>query len=61
MYWNWPCSALLGSAWKKLGLSHSIVAGCNVRYLLKNQLFVNRSQYIKNPLHKQSEKAFMFF
>ena len=35
----------------------------NARYKAKNQLFVKRSQYIsiKNPLHKQSEKASMCF
>ena len=40
-----------------------IVVSSNVRYLLENQLFVKRSQYIriKNPLHKQSEKACMGF
>ena len=39
------------------------VASTNARYQLKNQLFVKRSQYIRteNPLHKQSEKAYMCF
>ena len=39
------------------------VASTNVHYLLENQLFVKRSQYIRveNPLHKQSEKAYMCF
>ena len=39
------------------------VASTNTCYWLENQLFVKRSQYvkIKNPLHKQSEKACMCF
>ena len=39
------------------------VASTNMRYWLKNQLFVKRSQYIRieNPLHKRSEKACMCF
>ena len=40
---------------------YRIVASSNARYYLKNQLLVETSQYIrtKNPLHKQSEKAYM--
>ena len=39
------------------------VASTNMRYWLKNQLFVKMSQYIRieNPLHKRSEKACMCF
>ena len=39
------------------------VASTNMRYQLKNQLFVKRSQYIRieNPLHKRSEKASICF
>ena len=39
------------------------VASTNMRYQLKNQLFVKRSQYIRieNPLHERSEKAWMCF
>ena len=38
---------------------YRIVASTNTCYYSENQLFVNRSQYIRteNPLHKQSEKA----
>ena len=38
---------------------YRIVASTNTCYYSKNQLFVQRTQYIRteNPLHKQSEKA----
>ena len=38
---------------------YRIVASTNTCYYSENQLFVERSQYIRteNPLHKQSEKA----
>ena len=38
---------------------YRIVASTNTCYYSENQLFVQRSQYIRteNPLHKQSEKA----
>ena len=40
-------------------LIYRIVASTNTSYYSENQLFVQRSQYIRteNPLHKQSEKA----
>ena len=43
--------------------TYCIVVSSNARYQLENQLFIKRSQYIrvKNPLHKQSEKAYMCF
>ena len=39
--------------------NYRIVASTNTCYYSENQLFVQRSQYIRteNPLHKQSEKA----
>ena len=39
--------------------NYRIVASTNTSYYSENQLFVQRSQYIRteNPLHKQSEKA----
>ena len=42
---------------------YSTVTSSNTYFKLGNQLFVKRSQYIriKNPLHKQSEKACMCF
>ena len=42
---------------------YCIVTSSKVRYKLENQLFLKRSQYIrvKNPLHKQSKKAYMCF
>ena len=42
---------------------YRIVASTNTCYYSENQLFVQRSQYIgtENPLHKQSEKAYMGF
>ena len=46
---------------QKPGLYHlyRIVASTNTCYYSENQLFVQRSQYIRteNPLHKQSEKV----
>ena len=38
---------------------YRIVGSTNTCYYSENQLFVQRSQYIRteNPLHKQSEKA----
>ena len=43
--------------------SYRKVASSNTHSLLGNQLFVKRSPYIriKNPLHKQSEKACICF
>ena len=43
--------------------NYCIVASSNSFYYLGNKIFVKRSQYmkIKNPLHKQSEKACMCF
>ena len=43
--------------------TYHIVESSNAHYLLGNQLFVKRSQYIRieNPLHKQSEKAYMCY
>ena len=40
-------------------VKYRIVASINMCYYSENQLFVQRSQYIRteNPLHKQSEKA----
>ena len=40
-------------------LKYRIVASTNTCYYSENQLFVQRSQYIRTkiPLHKQSEKA----
>ena len=42
---------------------YRIVASTNTCYYSEKQLFVQRSQYIRteNPLHKQSEKAYMCF
>ena len=42
-----------------LDVMYRIVASTNMCYYSENQLFVQRSQYIRteNPLHKQSEKA----
>ena len=44
---------------------YPIVVSSNTHYKLENRhcLFVKRSQYvgIENPLHKQSEKAYMCF
>ena len=39
--------------------TYRIVASTNTCYYSENQLYVQRSQYIRteNPLHKQSEKA----
>ena len=46
-----------------LGLTYRKVASTNMRYWLKEKLFVKRSQYIsiENPLHKRFEKACMCF
>ena len=40
-------------------INYRIVASTNTCYYSENQLFVQRSLYIRteNPLHKQSEKA----
>ena len=42
---------------------YRIVASTNTCYYSENQLFIQRSQYIRteNPLHIQSEKAYMCF
>ena len=44
-------------------LTYCIVANSNARFYLGNQLFVQRSQYMRteNPLHEQSEKICMCF
>ena len=44
-------------------IMYHIVLSSKARYLLGNQLFLRRSQYIriKNPLHEQSEKVCICF
>ena len=58
----WPkYDIFFGHAISKV--TYRIVASTNTCYYSENQLFVQRSQYIRaeNPLHKQSEKTCMFF